>query len=175
MIQKLNNLEEWHNKKDPWDYENNPHDFKRKQILLSEIPDLQYKNVLDIGCGQGFITQDLPGTNVYGVDVSHKAIEFAKQKKRGSVTFLQGSIFEIDTLFNIKFDLIVITGVLYQQYIGKSNSLIYMLINNLLADNGIVISVHINEWYYSQFPYLKIKQIYYAYREYNHTLEIYRK
>lgn len=175
MIQKIKDLEDWHNKKDPWDYENNKHDFKRKQILLSEIPDIQYKNVLDIGCGQGFITKDLPGVNVFGVDISNKAIEYAKEQECDNLKFFQGSIFEVDKYFDFDFDLIIITGVLYEQYIGKSNTLIYNIIDKLLAKRGVLVSVHINEWYYSQFPYLKIKQIYYPYREYNHTLEIYSK
>ena len=175
MIHKLSDLEKWHKKKDPWNYENKTHDFKRKQILMSEIPQKTYNNVLDIGCGQGFITQDLPGDCVFGVDISHQAINFAKEKERDNLKFFQGSIFEIDKFFNVEFDLIVITGVLYKQYIGKSNALIYLLIDKLLSENGVLISVHINEWYYSQFPYLKIKQIYYPYRTYNHTLEIYTK
>ena len=56
-IQDLKELEEWHKQQDPWSYENDPEDLKRKNILLSEIPAGTYDNVLDIGCGQGFITR----------------------------------------------------------------------------------------------------------------------
>ena len=74
-----------------------------------------------------------------------------------------------------KFDLIVITGVLYSQYIGKSSSLIYKIIDSLLVPKGILVSVHINDWYNCQFPYLKLKQRFYNYRNYNHKLEIYTR
>lgn len=175
MIQKKEELEQWHNYEDPWGYNSNADDLVRKDILLNEIPDIEYKKVLDIGCGQGFITRDLPGKIVYGVDISQSAIDFANKITNDRVQFKQGSIFEIDKLFEIKFDLIIITGVLYSQYIGKSSSLIYLLIDKILEDDGILISVHINEWYSSQFPYLKVKQLYYDYREYTHNLEIYSK
>jgi 2-polyprenyl-3-methyl-5-hydroxy-6-metoxy-1,4-benzoquinol methylase len=175
MIQKKEELDNFHEVRDPWGYENNPDDFKRKEILLSEIPVKDYTNVLDIGCGQGFLTNKLPGENIFGVDISGTAVEYAKQFCRKDILFRQGSIFEIDTLFDVKFDLIVITGVLYPQYIGKSSNLIYILLDKILKDDGILVSVHINEWYKMQFPYLKIKQFYYDYREYTHNLEIYCK
>lgn len=175
MIQKKEELEQWYNNEDPWGYNDNKDDITRKEILLSEIPKIKFKNVLDIGCGQGFITKDLPGETVYGVDISESAINLANKISNNSLIFRQGSVFEIDKLFDIKFDLIIITGVLYSQYIGKSSNLIYLLIDKILNENGVLISVHINEWYQVQFPYLRTKQFYYDYRQYTHNLEIYSK
>ena len=176
MIQKREELEKWHETEDPWGYNENKEDIFRKEILFSELPDKKYKNVLDIGCGQGFITKDLPGENIYGVDISQSAIDFAnKLALSDNLVFKQGSIFDIDKLFEIKFDLIIITGVLYPQYIGESSSLIYLLIDKILKKEGILVSVHINDWYKSQFPYLKTKQTFYNYRQYIHNLEIYSK
>jgi 2-polyprenyl-3-methyl-5-hydroxy-6-metoxy-1,4-benzoquinol methylase len=176
MIQSKTELDLFHTNKDPWGYENNNEDLIRKEILLGEIPKQPYKNALDIGCGQGFITQYLPGENIYGVDLSKNAIDFAKGNSTDNkFKFIQGSIFEIDKLFDVKFDLIVITGVLYPQYIGNSSSLIYLLIDKILATNGTLISVHINEWYHCQFPYVRTKQTFYNYREYIHNLETYIK
>jgi 2-polyprenyl-3-methyl-5-hydroxy-6-metoxy-1,4-benzoquinol methylase len=175
MIQKKEELEKWHETEDPWDYNSNKDDLVRRDILLSEIPEKEYANVLDIGCGQGFITKELPGVNIFGVDISQKAIDYAIKVSTERLQFKQGSIFEIDKLFNIKFDLIIVTGVLYPQYIGNSSRLIYLLIDKILNENGILISVHINEWYKAQFPYLKTKQLYYDYRQYTHNLEIYSK
>ncbi|MBP4137823.1 MULTISPECIES: methyltransferase domain-containing protein [Flavobacterium] len=174
MLQKIEDLEKWNDIEDPWGYNDNVHDALRKRILLDEIPKMQYKNVLDIGCGQGFVTKDLPGEKVYGVDISETAIKYAQNNNK-NVIYSTGSIFEIDKLFDIKFDLIIITGVLYPQYIGNSSSLIYLLIDKILKSNGILISVHINEWYSCQFPYLKINQVFYDYREFTHNLEIYSK
>lgn len=175
MIQNIEELEKWHENKDPWGYNENKDDSIRKEILLSEIPDKQYRNVLDIGCGQGFITKDLPGDKVFGVDISQTAIDFANKIATNSLLFKQGSIYNIDTLFDVKFDLIIITGVLYPQYIGNSSSLIYLLIDKILEDKGILITVHINDWCTAQFPYLKTKQFFYNYRQYVHNLEIYSK
>ncbi len=175
MIQGKEDLEKWHEKEDPWGYDENKDDIVRKEILLSEIPDKKYKNVLDIGCGQGFITIDLPGEMVYGVDISESAIKFANKKATKNLIYKQGSIFDIDKLFDVKFDLIIITGVLYPQYIANSSSLIYLLIDKILEKKGTLISVHIDDWYNSQFPYLKTKQLFYNYRQYTHNLEIYSK
>ncbi|MEI9910179.1 MAG: class I SAM-dependent methyltransferase [Bacteroidota bacterium] len=176
MIQSKTELDLFHTTEDPWGYENNNEDLIRKEILLNEIPKQPYKNVLDIGCGQGFITQYLPGETIWGVDLSQNAIEFAKKNCTGNkFNFIQGSIFEIDKLVDLKFDLVVITGVLYPQYIGNSSSLIYLLVDKILATNGTLISVHINEWYTCQFPYLRSKQTFYNYREYIHHLETYIK
>ena len=176
MIQSKIELDLFHTNEDPWGYENNTEDLVRKEILLGEIPQQQYKNVLDIGCGQGFITKYLPGENIWGVDLSKNAIEFAKKNSTGNkFNFIQGSIFEIDKLVDLKFELVVITGVLYPQYIGNSSSLIYLLVDKILAINGTLISVHINEWYNCQFPYVKTKQTFYNYRKYIHNLEMYIK
>lgn len=175
MIQKREDIEKWHVQNDPWDYNQNKDDLNRKEILLSEIPQKKYRKVLDIGCGQGFITKHLPGDEIFGVDISENAIGYAKKIEKENLVFKQGSIFDIDKLFDTKFDLIIITGVLYKQYIGSSSNLIYVLLNKVLNKGGILISVHINDWYTMQFPYFKLKQLYYRYREYIHNLEIYSK
>lgn len=175
MIQKLDDLNNFHKKKDPWDYQSNPEDLNRLEVLLSEIPDRKYVNVLDIGCGQGFVTSRLPGENIYGVDISEEAIKQAIKASSEKLNFVQSSIFDLNKNFQNKFDLIVITGVLYPQYIGNSSSLIYIIIDKILKENGYLITVHIDEWYSCQFPYLKLKQFYYPYRDYNHKLEIYGK
>lgn len=177
MIQKKEELEKWHDKEDPWGYNDSRDDKNRKAILLDELPKRSFRNVLDIGCGQGFITKDLPGERVYGVDISQSAVDFANKLSEGDarLSYHQGDIFQIDRLFDLKFDMIIITGVLYPQYIGKASSLIYLLIDKILEKDGILVSVHIDEWYTSQFPYLKTRQLYYEYRQYTHNLEIYAK
>lgn len=176
-MQSKEELEQFHSSIDPWGYENNREDNNRKDILFSELPKRNYLNVLDIGCGQGYVTKDLLGQNIIGVDISQTAVDFAnKHVSKKHITFQQCSLFDLDKLFPTKkFDLIVITGVLYPQYIGNSSNLVYLLIDKLLSENGVLVSVHINDWYKSQFPYLKLKQVFYNYREYIHNLEIYLK
>lgn len=175
MIQPLDEIERWHKIKDPWKYENSQDDQLRKHLLLSELPSKNYSRVLDIGCGQGFITRDLPGDSIIGVDVSSEAIKHAKKYEDERISFMQCSIFELNNKLHDKFDLIIITGVLYPQYIGDSLNLVYIIIDNLLKENGIIISVHINSWYKAKFPYLLLTDYYYDYRDFTHKLEVYAK
>lgn len=179
MIQSQDELEEWYSSEDPWNYENNLEDIKRRDALLFSLPDKKYNNVLDIGCGNGFITKRLPGKNIIGVDISEKAIKQAKKHNaKGSkkITYFAGDFFNLTTILKTKkFDLIIITGVLYPQYIGKAKILTTIIIDELLNKGGILASVHIDEWEHTQFPYLKIKQRYYDYRDFIHDLQVYIK
>jgi 2-polyprenyl-3-methyl-5-hydroxy-6-metoxy-1,4-benzoquinol methylase len=180
MLQPLEELEKFYIKDDPWGYETNPDDIKRKNIILSEIPDRNYKNALDIGCGHGFITKELPSKTIVGVDVSANAIAQARSSQdKGNnhkdINFIKSSIFELNSHITDSFDLIVITGVLYSQYIGEGKSLIYKTINNFLANDGILICSHINEWYSLRFPYLMLENYFFDYREYTQCLEVYVK
>jgi len=177
IIQPIEELENFHENSDPWGYNTNSSDQIRKEILLNEISKDKFLNILDIGCGQGFITTNLKGDKVIGVDISNEAIRKAKlNNKSENIEFVQGSIYDLNSLFEPNsFDLIIITGVLYKQYIGSSSSLIYQIIDNLLLKKGKLITVHIDEWKLCSFPYRKVKVLKYAYREFIHNLEIYYK
>lgn len=174
-MQSQEDLEAWHKAKDPWNYENDKEDAKRKKILLSEIPEKTYRHVLDIGCGQGFVTKDLPGERVTGVDVSQVAIQKAKALESPVLRFEQANVFDLPRRFQETFDLIIINGLMYPPYIGSSQSLIYLIVDRLLEEDGILISVHIQSWYKARFPFLLTKEYYYDYREYMHKLEVYVK
>lgn len=175
MIDDPTRLDALYEDEDPWGYESNEHDRRRKSFLLSEIPSREYDSTLDVGCGHGFITRELPGGRVIGVDLSHNAIQQAQRVKSDRHTFIQGSLFDLRKLLNEKFDLITICGVLYPQYIGKAHTFVYHTIDELLAEGGVLISVHNSEWYSARFPYLRLKEIFYEYREYMHMLEVYVK
>lgn len=175
QLQPLQDLEAWHAHQDPWEYASHPDDKRRLEILLSEIPRRDYRRVLDIGCGQGFITPHLPGKEIIGVDVSANAIQWARRQESDRVKFVQASIFDLTRRHLDTFDLVVITGVLYRQYIGQALSNVYLEIDQMLAADGILISVHIRDWYRARFPYLLVTRHDYPYREFTHQLEVYAK
>lgn len=175
FLQPIEDLEGFYQQSDPWQYETTPDDQKRKEIILSEIPEKKYNHVLDIGCGQGFITRDLPGKHLLGVDISANAIQQAKLYENERINFIQSSLFELPHKLKDKYDLILITGVLYPQYIGNSHSLIYSIINKLLLDEGILVCCHIDEWYQARFPFLMLEYYLFEYRKYNQRLEVYVK
>lgn len=176
MIQSPRELDEWYSTDDPWGYEKHPDDIMRRRLLLSELPEREYKSVLDIGCGNGFITKHLPGENVTGIDLSEEAIRIARKHEISRIRYIAGSIFDLPRIFpREKFDLIVITGILYPQYIGRANTLVYILIDQVLAEGGILASVHIDEWLTARFPYFTIATKFYDYRQFLHRMEIYAK
>jgi SAM-dependent methyltransferase len=78
-MQTPNQIEDWYRDHDPWGYETNPDDIRRRSILLSELPRGQYQRVLDIGCGEGFVTHSLPGNEVLGIDVSLNALSLMQR------------------------------------------------------------------------------------------------
>lgn len=177
-IQSIDELNKFYSVYDPWHYSENPEDSKRRDILLSEIPSEEYANVLDIGCGHGFLTNYLPGKSVLGIDISQKAIDQANLNKPPRISYQALSVFDLPTLisnFPKKFNLLIITGVLYPQYIGNSSNLIKLYIDSLLAENGVLISVHIQDWFRIRFPYLLVKSFVYSYREFTHQFDVYRK
>ncbi len=173
-LQDIEELEKWHQRKDPWGYESNPDDTLRKEILLSAIPDKTYQQVLDIGCGQGFVTVDLPGNFILGVDISKNAISFAKKKENDRIKFATSSIYSMSKSEK-RFDLVILSGVCYPQYVAQSKTLIYLIVDKILNQNGILISFHIKDWYDLNFPYFKLKNTIHHFSDYDRLLEVYCK
>lgn len=165
---------------DPWDYDTTRDDKIRRERLLSLLPRRKFHRSLDIGCGNGFLTFSLPGDTVVGCDISAKAIEWAEKRAearpdRDRFDLRVLSLFELPQASLGRFDLLVITGVLYRQYIGGAFSLVQMIVDDLLEENGVLISVHIDDWCRRIFPYTLLDMSYYSYREYIHRLEVYLK
>ena len=179
-IQTKQELNCFYSEQDPWRYADHPDDVRRKTKLLSLIPPRQFERTLDIGCGNGFLTFDLPGKAVIGVDLSSSAIAWANRTRdmrddAARFSFVAASLFDLDSTRLGLLDLIVITGVLYPQYIGRTSSLVRQRIDGLLEEGGILVSCHIDEWCPPRFPYTALDVELYPYRDHTHRLEIYRK
>ena len=111
MKETKESINNFYKKEDPWGFKTNPHDLERKLIIIEKsihfckkcLGKERYKNALEIGAGEGWITKDLPADNLYGYEIS----EVAKSRWPGNIK-------EFDP--SIKYDLIIAPGVLYQQY-----------------------------------------------------------
>ncbi|MGE3769782.1 MAG: class I SAM-dependent methyltransferase [Bdellovibrionales bacterium] len=179
-IQPKSELEDFYKTDDPWGYDAHPDDARRKRELQAVLPQVPFKRTLDIGCGNGFVTIDLPGDEVLGTDISDKAIEYARQRAQQqkpdkNIKYEAVSFFNMTPEKYGQFDLIVITGVLYPQYIGDASSLARLVIDNLLAPGGHLVSCHIMDWAPPGFTYNLLDRTLYTYRDYTHLLEVYRK
>jgi len=176
-VQSQSDLDQFYRSADPWNYEATHDDHERKGRLLSLIPPLTFSRTLDIGCGNGFVTVELPGAEVVGVDFSPKAVGFARDRAAlrpdaARFTFHAASVFDLDPAQLGTFQLVVITGVLYSQYIGHGFARVRQVIDDILEPGGFLVSCQIDEWSPWRFPYTTVDVSYYQYREYTHRLEV---
>jgi len=155
-------LDKFYQKADPWEYETNPHDKKRKEIILKELK--KYTNIhnffkaLDIGAGEGWLTKDLPAHKIYGYEISDVASSrFPKNVER----------IKDEDLVGKKFDLIIATGVFYKQFDFKK-----MLDMVMKHASGIVLTCNISDWEINDLPF-KVKEFDFKYRQYVEHLAIY--
>lgn len=101
---------------DPFGVMTNPDDKIRKDAILSVCQshiDLKrdgrkFKRALDIGCGEGFITKDLPADEIVAYDISDVALS----RLEGENIIVTDSPARIDG----EFDLILLAGVLVREY-----------------------------------------------------------
>lgn len=155
-MQSKEELEEWYKDKDPWGYEVHPDDIKRKESILAILGNNKYERVLDICCGEGWITKNLPGTTIEGIEISDEAAKrFPSNVKR---------VFEPTG----KYDLVVCTGALYEQYdYKKINSWI------LEAANKHILIAGIKEWLIDTGYGTLLSEISSPYRNLTQTIRLY--
>jgi hypothetical protein len=102
-MQTKEELEQWYKTPDPWEYETTQDDQIRKDLLLSMLT-IRYRRALDIGCGEGFVTRDLPAIDIHGIEIS----DLAASRLPWNVK----RVHEPEGFY----DLVMTTGTLYQQY-----------------------------------------------------------
>jgi hypothetical protein len=102
-MQTKEELEQWYKNADPWAYESTHDDLYRKEKILSLLP-IRYNRAIDIGCGEGFVTRDLPAEDIHGIELSDLA-----------ASRLPWNIKRVHAPEGI-YDLVMTTGTLYEQY-----------------------------------------------------------
>jgi SAM-dependent methyltransferase len=155
MIQSKEDLERWYSQSDRWGYFHEPDDSIRLKNILRILD--YYDKAIDIGCGEGFITRHLPAKEIYGVDISDNAMSRLPE----NVTSLKEP--------NGKYDLVISTGTLYQQYNHKQ---IYEWII-ASAKNHILIA-GIKDWLIDYNFGIELKTLEFKYREYTQKITLYK-
>lgn len=98
---------------DPWGYSTSGFEKERFNIIIQLAQSVPHKNILEIGCAEGHLTEKLAKIthNMSAIEISADAIARAKQKTSG-VNFIN-SDFEKYQPKNKKYDLVVLSEVLY--------------------------------------------------------------
>ena len=102
-MQTKEELEHWYAVSDPWLYRQTLDDQIRKDLILDFLP-LKYQRALDIGCGEGFVTTDLPAIDIHGIEISDNAAHR-----------LPWNVKRVHQPEGV-YDLVMTTGTLYHQY-----------------------------------------------------------
>lgn len=107
---------------------------KNNRALIKDIKNFNPKNILDIGCGPGFLLSALDKNkyNLYGIENDINATEYAKRY----ATIVRHNLNRKLLLTKLKFDLIIINQVI--EHVKKPENLIKIVKKNL-KKRGILI------------------------------------
>jgi 2-polyprenyl-3-methyl-5-hydroxy-6-metoxy-1,4-benzoquinol methylase len=108
-------------KNDPYNTQKSEFEQFKLNSVINVIKDKRYENALEIGCAEGFLTNQLSTycNNITGIDISDTAIEKAKKQiKKENVDFVCANI--VDFKPDKPFDLIVALDVCY--YLAQEHS-----------------------------------------------------
>ena len=106
---------------------------KMAQEVSIIVSKYKRKVVLDAGCGTGYYTKQLVANNVYGIDISKKAVKIAS-KKDSNISFAVSSVFNTPFKDNT-FDAII----------SIFSPLAFEEFSRILKDDGIVVCVYPGE------------------------------
>jgi SAM-dependent methyltransferase len=65
---------------DPWGYATSPYEAARRDAVIAALPRRRYRSVLEVGCGEGYMTRLLAerAERVVGLDISGSAVALAR-------------------------------------------------------------------------------------------------
>jgi len=107
--------------------------------ILNYLGDLNGKNILDIGCGSGELTNKLADTaeKVVGLDFSEKWIEHCNNNyKRDNLSFVQGNAANLKEFPDQYFDIIIMNMVLPNIYKVADMEKIFSEIKRVIKVSG---------------------------------------
>lgn len=129
-------------KKGKWSYLKNDNEaFRYKKIIeFLELYSKKQPKILDLGCGEGVLTEYLKDFNYdyfLGVDYSKVSVLEAKEKKLKKADFLVADLHYYEP--SDEFDVVVLNEAFY--YINdKLKETVIKRILNCLKENGIIIT-----------------------------------
>lgn len=155
-------------------------DYRFESFVLSEIPARKYARALVLSGERYF---NLP-KNIAKIFFSHNFLKdtdiITKQPKqpddvvRNILTVCE-STEVMDTFQTVEFDLIIISDLLYPEYIGESKLICAQSIVDKLEENGVLLSVHEDRRYALRFPLFITDEYYFDYDNKRYLLEVYTK
>jgi hypothetical protein len=158
-MQTKQELEEWYEQDDPWEYTVTPDDIYRKRFYLTVLEGLgeYYDRALDVGAGEGFITGDLPAKQIHAIEMSDNAA--SRLPKNVERVFAPEG----------EYDLVLVTGLLYRQY---DHEQIARLV--LEAASKHVCIGGIQDWLLP-YPFGRLIETFrFPYREYTSVFNVYK-
>ena len=158
-MQTKQELEEWYEQDDPWEYTVTPDDIYRKRFYLTVLEGLgeYYDRALDVGAGEGFITGDLPAKEIHAIEISDNAA--SRLPKNVERVFAPEG----------KYDLVLVTGLLYRQY---DHERIARLVSD--AASKYVCVGGIEDWLLP-YPFGRMVETFrFPYREYTSVFNVYK-
>lgn len=159
MKTSYEDLERNYDNPDPWGYKTNPADIERKRIILEVLNEFgPFERALDIGCGEGWISTDIPAKEIYGYEASEQATA------RFPSNVIDISNFPATVLKKPSFDLVMVTGALYRNYewekivnIVNAVGTKYILTSHILSrEHSTAITMIDGRFVHSMtFPYIR--------------------
>lgn len=103
--------------------------------LLSLLPEIDPRKILDIGCGTGYLTKKLadrfPKAEIIGIDIAPGMIEVAEKQKRGNLSFRVGDGEETEG--NNEYDLVISNASLQWMDVKK----VFFCVAEILEQKGV--------------------------------------
>jgi len=129
---------------DPWNHTGSWHEQRKRELMVASLPKQHYSRCYEPGCSIGELTRLLAprcGELVLAVDCAAAAVQSARQATQGlDHVQVQRAVLP-EQLPDMKFDLIVVSELLYYFPDRKAWNVVAEILE-LLAPGGDIVAVH---------------------------------